>query len=186
MCRAGTWCSRAGFPSRLERELERHVLSGFGIDTRVLVRTRDELAAVVELNPLGDVADDPKRYQVSFLSAEPAAEAIDEIAAVDVAPERFAHHGREIYAWHPQGIHASALAKLISDRRLGVTATARNWKHRHDAAGDGGRMTLGSWAGIGCRRWRRTRSPRCRSRPTRPRPTSSRSRTSSSVTARRR
>jgi len=115
-------------PHRLERELERHVLSGFGIDTRVVVRTRDELAAVFALNPLGDVADDPKRYQVSFLSAEPAAEAIRTIAAVDVAPERFAHHGREIYAWHPEGIHASALAKLISDRRLGVTATARNWK----------------------------------------------------------
>ena len=115
-------------PHRLERELERHVLAGFGIDTRIVVRTRDELAAVVALNPLGDIADDPKCYQVSFLSAEPAAEAIGKIAAVDVAPERFAHHGREIYAWHPAGVHASALAKLISDRRLGVTATARNWK----------------------------------------------------------
>ena len=113
---------------RIERELERHILSGFGLDTRVVVRTRDELAAVVALNPLGGIAEDPKRYQVSFLSAEPAADAIDAIAAVDVAPEQFAHHGREIYAWHPEGIHASALAKLISDRRLGVTATARNWK----------------------------------------------------------
>ena len=112
---------------RLERELARHILSGFGIDTPVIVRTRDELAAVVALNPLGKVAEDPKRYQVSFLSAEPAAEAIDAIAAVDVAPEQFAHHGREIYAWHPQGVHGSALAKLISDRRLGVTVTARNW-----------------------------------------------------------
>lgn len=112
---------------RLERALERHVLSGFGIDTRVVVRTRDELAAVIALNPLGDVAADPKRYQVSFLSAEPAAEAIRAIADADVSPERFAHHGREIYAWHPEGIQRSALAKLISDRRLGVTATARNW-----------------------------------------------------------
>jgi len=112
---------------RLERELERHILSGFGIDTRVVVRTRDELAAVVALNPLGAIAEDPKRYQVSFLSAEPAAEAIAAIAAADFAPEQFAHHGREIYAWHPDGIHTSALAKLISDRRLGVTATARNW-----------------------------------------------------------
>jgi uncharacterized protein (DUF1697 family) len=115
-------------PPRLERELERHISSGFGIDTRVLVRTREELAAVVALDPLGDVADDPRRYQVSFLSAEPAAEAIRTIAAAELAPERFAHHGREIYAWHPAGVHASALAKLISDRRLGVTATARNWR----------------------------------------------------------
>ena len=114
-------------PERLQRELEGHVLAGFGIDAKVVVRTREELAAVVALNPLAEVADEPKRYQVSFLSGEPSAEAIAEIAAVDVSPERFAHSGREIYAWHPKGIQRSALAKLISDRRLGVTATARNW-----------------------------------------------------------
>jgi uncharacterized protein (DUF1697 family) len=35
--------------------------------------------------------------------------------------------GREIYAWHPEGIQRSPLARMLDDRRLGVTATARNW-----------------------------------------------------------
>jgi uncharacterized protein (DUF1697 family) len=44
-------------------------------------------------------------------------------------PQRlFVHAGREIYAWHPEGIHSSRLARLLTDKRLGVTATARNWK----------------------------------------------------------
>jgi uncharacterized protein (DUF1697 family) len=93
----------------------------------VVVRTRDELADVVARDPLGEVADDPRRYQVSFLSGMPDAAVIRELEAQDVAPERFVVSGREIYAWYPSGIQRSPLARLLSDDRLGVTATARNW-----------------------------------------------------------
>jgi uncharacterized protein (DUF1697 family) len=64
---------------------------------------------------------------VTFLSAalDPARAA--ELAAVALEPERVIVSGREIYAWHPSGVGRSALAKLLSGRRLGVTATARNW-----------------------------------------------------------
>jgi uncharacterized protein (DUF1697 family) len=114
-------------PERLERELEAQIAAGLGVDTAVVVRTRDEIADVVDRNPLRDVADDPKRYQVSFLSAAPDADAVRELSAIDVAPERCVFSGREVYAWHPDGMQRSPLAKLLSDRRLGVTATARNW-----------------------------------------------------------
>jgi uncharacterized protein (DUF1697 family) len=114
-------------PEVVTQEIEREIEAKLGLRVEVIVRTRDELAAVIELNPLAEVADDPKRYQVSFLSAEPEAAAIAAIAAADVAPERFVHSGRELYAWHPGGIQRSRLVKLISDKRLGVTATARNW-----------------------------------------------------------
>src|ERR1700722_12443044 len=115
-------------PDRLARELEQEIAGKLGVATPVVVRTRDELAAVVALNPLGEVADQDKLYQVSFLSAEPDPQAVAEIARDDFAPERFVHVGREIYAWHPQGIHNSRLARMLSDKRLGVVATARNWK----------------------------------------------------------
>lgn len=98
-----------------------------GMDVPVVVRTRDELADVVRRNPLGDVADDFKRLQVSFLSAEPEPEAARRLEAADLAPERVVISGREIYAWHANGIQASPLARMLSDKRLGVTATARNW-----------------------------------------------------------
>jgi uncharacterized protein (DUF1697 family) len=91
------------------------------------MRTRDELADVVQRNPLRDVADEPRRYQVSFLSAAPDPRVVRELATADVAPEQVVVIGREIYAWHPDGIQRSPLVKLLSERRLGVTATARNW-----------------------------------------------------------
>ncbi|MBV9839693.1 MAG: DUF1697 domain-containing protein, partial [Solirubrobacterales bacterium] len=57
-------------PAQLARESERLIGERFGFEVDVVVRTRDELAEVVRLNPLGEVAVNPKRYQVSFLSAE--------------------------------------------------------------------------------------------------------------------
>src|SRR5437588_12553607 len=54
-----------------EAELVRHfrklIADGFGLDVGVVARTRDELAEVVARDPLGDVVDNPKRYQVSLL-----------------------------------------------------------------------------------------------------------------------
>jgi uncharacterized protein (DUF1697 family) len=114
-------------PDRLADELQRAMAAKLGIDIPVIVRTRDELAAVIERDPLGDVVDDPKRYQVNFLSAEPDPEAVRALEAQDLAPERFVVSGREVYAWHANGIQKSPLAKLLTDGRLGVTATARNW-----------------------------------------------------------
>jgi uncharacterized protein (DUF1697 family) len=35
--------------------------------------------------------------------------------------------GREIYAWHPEGIPRSRLATLLAGRGFKVAATARNW-----------------------------------------------------------
>ncbi|MGC2374638.1 MAG: DUF1697 domain-containing protein [Solirubrobacteraceae bacterium] len=114
-------------PDDLARKLELEISGCFGVKTPVVVRSRKEIAAVVSRDPLRDVVDQDKLYQVSFLSANPDPKAMGEIAAIDIAPERFVHVGREIYAWHPDGINSSPLAKLLSDKRLGVTATARNW-----------------------------------------------------------
>lgn len=116
-----------GSAEQMTCELEDKIASELGVKVEVVVRTGEELAGVVERDPLGDVASDPKRYQVSFLSAEPDAEVARELGRLNFTPERFVISGREIYAWHPDGIHSSKLAKLLSGPRLGVSATARNW-----------------------------------------------------------
>lgn len=114
-------------PRTVERKLEREIERVLDLDVQVVVRTRDELAQVVERDPLGGVVDDPARYLVSFLSAKPAAKVLRKLGQADVSPEQFVVAGREIYAWHPGGVQRSRLAKLLSEERLGVGATARNW-----------------------------------------------------------
>jgi uncharacterized protein (DUF1697 family) len=114
-------------PASLKRELEQQIAAELGLETEVFVRTRDELADVIARDPLHAVVDNPSRYLVSFLSGKPHAELVRELAGRDFAPERVAFAGREIYSWHPNGIHASTLARLLAKPHLGVSATARNW-----------------------------------------------------------
>ncbi|MGZ4312798.1 MAG: DUF1697 domain-containing protein, partial [Solirubrobacteraceae bacterium] len=75
-------------PAELEREVGALISERFGFEVPVVVRTRRQLAAVVDLDPLGDVADNPKRYQVSFLSAKPAAAVVETLQAAAVGDER--------------------------------------------------------------------------------------------------
>ena len=114
-------------PKQLEASLERQLADGLGFEVDVFVRTTAELAAVLERNPLAATATDPSRYLITFLRAAPSVELAARLAAVDLAPEQLAISGREIYSWHPGGVGRSELAKLLAERNLGVTATARNW-----------------------------------------------------------
>ena len=112
----------------VRRKVEGVVTESFGLEIPVVVRTKAELAAVVKRNPLGEVATDPKRYQVSFLDGKLPAAKVKELEAVAAPGEQVVAHGREIYAWHPAGVARSKLwAKLAGKGGLGVTATARNW-----------------------------------------------------------
>ncbi len=114
-------------PEELARDCRRQIAERFGLDVDVVARTRDELAEVVRRNPLADIALDPKRYQVSFCATEPDGELVQRLQALVATEERFVAIGRELYAWHPQGIAHSRLWAKVGGRRLGVTATARNW-----------------------------------------------------------
>jgi uncharacterized protein (DUF1697 family) len=116
-----------GTTAKVERELQTLISERFGFEVPVVARSRAQLAAVVKADPLGEVADNPKRYQVSFLAGKPAADVIARLEEQAVASERVVVHGREIYAWHPDGVARSKLWNALAGKGLGVTATARNW-----------------------------------------------------------
>jgi uncharacterized protein (DUF1697 family) len=111
----------------LAEQIRGLIAEQFGLDIAVVTRTRDELAKVVERNPLAGVVTNPKRYQVSFLSGELGDDAVRELEALAVVSERIVVIGREAYAWHPDGIARSKLAMKLGAKGLGVTATTRNW-----------------------------------------------------------
>src|SRR3954463_2181695 len=108
-------------------QLEKALTAEFGFAIPVVVRTRDELAAVVKADPLKDVATDASHYLVLFSGGG----AIDPAKAegVEAGPgEQFAIVGAEAYVWLPDGFPASPLAKGLNEKRLGVTLTGRNWR----------------------------------------------------------
>ena len=114
-------------PKRVGTDVEKLIAERFGLDISVVVRTRAQLAAVVKRNPFGKVAKNPKLYQVTFLEKAPPAEVMRKLEAAASGKEQIAHIGRELYAWHPDGVGRSKLAALLAGKGLGVTATSRNW-----------------------------------------------------------
>jgi uncharacterized protein (DUF1697 family) len=114
-------------PAQVQRDLQTLISQRFGFEVPVIVRSRSQLAAVVKANPLGDVADDPKRYQVSFLGEKPPADLVRRMEERATESERVVASGREIYAWHPDGVARSKLWNELAGKGLGITATARNW-----------------------------------------------------------
>jgi uncharacterized protein (DUF1697 family) len=92
----------------------------------VTVLTAAELAAAVGENPLREVASDPSRLLVTFLT-DPADRArLLPLARQEWAPEALAVGTRVAYLWCPAGMLESRLSEAVG-RLLGEAATTRNW-----------------------------------------------------------
>jgi uncharacterized protein (DUF1697 family) len=123
VCRSRT----AGTPA-LAARIERRIRKDFGIDAAVLLRTPAELAKVVNSNPFVRAGADPAKLHVAFLDSVPPRKAVAGLDPERSAPDEFEHRGREIYLHLPNGFGRSKLTIDYFERRLGVRATARNWR----------------------------------------------------------
>jgi uncharacterized protein (DUF1697 family) len=115
-------------PGKVGRAGEKAIAEAFGFDVAVVVRSRDEIAALVEEDPLGDVATNPKFRIVVFLAEKLDPDRLADVDPDDFAPEAFALRDYEIVMWAPDGQRDSKLVKALTEKRTGVVGTARNWR----------------------------------------------------------
>jgi uncharacterized protein (DUF1697 family) len=111
----------------LARSAERALERRFGFAIPIVVRTADELDAVVARDPLHDVATDPARYVVSFFAGDVPPELDQRLRAVDPVDDEYTIDGRELYLWCPHGQLQSPLSAAVGKYRSGPVGTARNW-----------------------------------------------------------
>jgi uncharacterized protein (DUF1697 family) len=114
-------------PAALSAAIEERLAGKFGAPVRVIIRTAAELAGVVGASPLPDGPENPSRFFVAFLSAAPDPQTVQEIEAQSFDPDRIWISGKEAYLWCPGGAADTTLTHSFIEKRLGVTATARNW-----------------------------------------------------------
>src|SRR4051794_6812852 len=99
----------SGAKTKTRERLEAALAARFGMDIDVVVRTMDELRAVVDADPFKGEAENPTRYFVAFLDRKPDAKRVAALAEEDFAPDKFAVGERVIYAWCPEGLQDSRL-----------------------------------------------------------------------------
>jgi len=112
-------------PSQLGPVLEEALQRACGVESRVVLRTAIEWAAVTLRNPFADL--DSAHLAVTFLSAAPDPERVRDIEGRDIAPDRVRVVGRDLYWYLPAGFTAARLSAAVAERLLGP-GTARNLK----------------------------------------------------------
>lgn len=119
--------SKEKSPAKVIKQLETAIAKEFGFEVSVILRTRDELEAAIQANPLPGADDAPSQFLVMFLSDVPDKKKLQAIDPAAYLPDEFRVVGREIYARFPNSIRDSKLATVLGGARLGVTPTGRNW-----------------------------------------------------------
>ena len=106
--------------------IEKSLATRLGVSARVIVLTAAELAAIVEGNPLLEIASDPSRLLVAVLNNKADRKRLEPLLKQDWAPDVLAIGERVAYVWCSEGILASRLLESIG-RVLRDAATTRNW-----------------------------------------------------------
>ena len=118
-------------PDAIAADIEAAVTRELDLTVRVLVRDGTDLRRVVEADPLADVATDPSKLLVTFLSAPTTDAKLDAIDPATYAPEVMAVGQREVYVWYPDGVRRAKLSPAFFEKRYPadarVAGTARNW-----------------------------------------------------------
>jgi uncharacterized protein (DUF1697 family) len=104
-------------PARVKAELEKHLLAFAGKPVGVILRTADEMQAILKVNPFADKAGN--LTCAFFLDEPPPKDALDKVTGS--AGEEMRPGKREIYVHYPEGMGKSRL-KIPAVK----TGTARN------------------------------------------------------------
>ena len=109
-------------PATVEREVARALEQEYGARVDVMVRSADELRAVLETNPFPDAST--SRVTVAFLKGPAPPGARERVAAAATAAEPFVLAGREVWVHYGDGQAKSKLGAGFS-AVVGVSATTR-------------------------------------------------------------
>jgi uncharacterized protein (DUF1697 family) len=121
------FATRSAKPETVARRITDAIDEQLGLDVGCLVRNGDELDAVVEENPLSEMATDGSKFMALFLSKEPDPTLVKAHDPRSLAPEEIRLGDRVIYQWCPNGVLAAPAAGTFAEKYLDVTVTGRNW-----------------------------------------------------------
>jgi uncharacterized protein (DUF1697 family) len=116
----------AGSASKHALRIRAAVLSGLGVDALVIVKSAEEIAAVVAGNKIGAVATDPSRLIVALTVDAKALAALGALARTGWGAEKVHVGTHAAYVWCPNGILESKAAPALL-KGLAESGTTRNW-----------------------------------------------------------
>lgn len=115
--------------SALSANIEKAINEQFGYPVSVVIREKDELGKIIQSNPfLHRSTIELDKLHVTFLSHKPERKHLQEIANVKNSKDECQLSNKEIYLYCPDGYGRTKLTNNYFEKKLGVSATTRNWK----------------------------------------------------------
>jgi uncharacterized protein (DUF1697 family) len=114
--------------TRLAERIGNEIHRKFKFRPEVILRTASDLRSVIARNPFSNRRDiEPGKLLVSFLAADPGAEARQQLLNIKADPEEIHIDARELYIYFPNGQGKTKLSFSLIDRTLKIPGTGRNW-----------------------------------------------------------
>ena len=109
----------------LARKLERTIEEEFGVSSRVVLRTFEELREIAAARPFGKDTSD---MHVTFLLDKPKPAAVRALRALDIAPDEVKVAGEDVFVRLPNGVQGAKLGGSQIEKTLGVPGTMRTFR----------------------------------------------------------
>jgi uncharacterized protein (DUF1697 family) len=104
------------------------IVERFGFKAPVMLRTVEQMGAVIANNPFFAAGADEGSLHVVFLADLPSDERVAGLDGARSAPDEFVVRGQEIYLRLPKGAAETKLTNAYFDSRLATISTGRNWR----------------------------------------------------------
>lgn len=123
--------SKISDPKKLEKMISDLIYKHFGFNVSAFVVTLEDLKATVKNNPFAKENIALPQPYVSFLTTTPALSDLEMFKAINFQKDRWIVVGKNMYIHYADGAGATKLSNAIIEKKLKLTATARNWKTVH-------------------------------------------------------
>ncbi len=111
---------------QVEEHVHRLIKEQIGADLTVIVRTREQLQKVLDENPFTNGYDLSRVFFVQFAKLPPQIKA-EELMAQDFGEEKLVVTETAGYMYIPGNAARSKLSNAMLEKKLGVSATTRNF-----------------------------------------------------------
>ncbi len=98
-----------------------------GVNTWLVIRSRDEMAQIIAGNPFADLDAPPTSIAVAFLTQTPPDGTLTHLEEAESIPDKVILAGQDVYLYLPNGFSGSKLNPKFFTKSL-ANGTTRNWR----------------------------------------------------------
>ena len=125
-----TAMSEGGDKTAIKTMIEQAIEQQYGFEVPVEIRSVSEFNHLLDRMPFTELnlENDGTKLLFTFLSEVPSSEKVSALEKFVIAPEQLVVDETSVYIHCPNGYGKSKLLNTFIEKKLGVTATTRNWK----------------------------------------------------------